>query len=91
MALWYVISRSTNSSKPLQPGDRRVVVPAGAVEDEQLPVLVPATHNTHVGVLQAKDQVAGQDLVPGDRIAVTMLGGGSAAVANNIFHLSLGM
>ena len=39
-----------NGHNPLQPGDHRVVVAA----DEQLPVIVPAAHNAHVGVLRVK-------------------------------------
>ena len=86
-----IILGSPNGSGSLQPGDHRVVVPAGAVDDEQLPVLVPAAHDAHVGVLRVKHQVAGLGILPVDRLTVAVLGGEAAAIANHIFNLSLGM
>ena len=87
--LWAAYGRT-----PLQLGDYRIVIAVGTqctVDNEQLPVLVPASHNAHMRILRVKYQVAGLSILPGNRPTVTGLGGGSAAIANHIFDLSLGM
>ena len=48
-----------NGRNPLQPGDDQVVVAVGTVDDEQLPIIIPATHDAHMGILRIKHQVVG--------------------------------
>ena len=67
-------------SRHFQPGDDRIVIAAGTVDDEQLSVLIPAAYNTHMGVLRIKTPGPPVSLASVDGLTIAMLGGGFAAV-----------
>ena len=61
-----VIQGASNGGKALQAGDDHIVGSAGAVNDQQIAVFIPAAHNANMGVLWIKHQIAGLGLLPGD-------------------------
>ena len=58
-ACFGVVLRSSDRGKALQPSHDHIVVAAGAVDDEQFSVCVPAANNTHMGIIRVEHQVTG--------------------------------
>ena len=54
------------------------------MDDQEVSTLVPASHDPNVYVIRVKHQITGQGLLPGDGVAVGVLGGGPAAVADDV-------
>ena len=54
------------------------------MDNEQLSVLIPAAHNTHVLVAWVEDQIPREGLIPGDFRTVIVLHGGSTPVAYDV-------
>lgn len=52
--------RSGCDSKALPPGHDHAVLPAGAVDDEEIPYAVVAADDSNVTVIRIKDEIAGQ-------------------------------
>ena len=61
-----VIQGASDRSKALQAGDDHIVGSAGAVDDQQIAVFVPAAYNANMGVLWIKHQITRLGLLPGD-------------------------
>lgn len=57
---------------------------AGAVDDEQISVGVPAAHNADMGIIWVKHKVSGQGLTPVYGGSVAVLRRGSSAVADDV-------
>ena len=53
--------------------------------DQQFPVLPPAHHDPHMGIVRVEGQVSGLRVSQGNRCAVGVLGGGPAAPAQDVF------
>ena len=53
--------------------------------DQQFPVLPPAHHDPHMGIVRVEGQVSGLRVRLGNRRAVGALGGGTAATAQDVF------
>ena len=58
-----------------------VVLTAGAVADQQLSVLPPAHHNSHMGIIRVEGQITGLGICLRNRRTVGVLGGGATAPA----------
>ena len=54
------------------------------MNDQEVPVLVPAAHDPNVYVVWVKHQITGQGFLPGDGGAVGVLGMGTTAVADDV-------
>ena len=52
--------RSGCDGKALAPGHDHAVLPAGAVDDEEIPYAVVAADDSNVTVIRIKDEIAGQ-------------------------------
>ena len=72
-------------SKALQAGDDHIVGSAGAVDDQQIAVFVPAAYNANMGVLWIKHQITRLGLLPGDGGTVGVLGVCPSAMADDVF------
>lgn len=48
--LFPVIQGASNGGKALQAGDDHIVGSAGTVDDQQIAVFIPATHNTNMSI-----------------------------------------
>lgn len=55
------------------------------MDDQEVPVFVPAAHDADVFIVWVKYQVAGKGLIPGDGVAVGVLGVCPSAVAYDVF------
>ena len=79
-----IVRWPTNGSKTFLACNDHIVVAAGTVQDQDIAALVPAAHNSNMGILRVKDQITDLRLGPGDAGAVAMLGHGSTAVADDV-------
>ena len=52
--------RSGCDGKALAPGHDHAILPAGAVDDEEIPYAVVAADDPDVAVIRVKDEIAGQ-------------------------------
>ena len=52
--------RSGCDGKALAPGHDHAILPAGAVDDEEIPYAVVAADDSNVTVIRIKDEIAGQ-------------------------------
>ena len=59
----------------------------GAMNDEQVSVLIPASYDTHMGIIRVKHKVARDGVLPSDRGAVGMLGMETTAMADDVVAL----
>ena len=82
--LFSVIVGPTNRGKSLQTGNDHIVVPAGAVDNEQIIALIPSCHNAHMGVLRVENQITGKCVRPCDGSAVAVLHHSTTAVTEDI-------
>ena len=82
--LFAVIVGPRNCREPALSGNDHIVLAERAVDNEQLSVLIPAAHDTHVLVAWVEDQIPREGLVPGDLRTVIVLHGGSAPVAYDV-------
>lgn len=71
--------------KPEMPDDDHIVVPLAQWITRRPPALVPAADDPDVFIFRIKYQVPRLGLVPGDGVAVGVLGMGSSAMADHIF------
>lgn len=62
-----------------------IVIAAGTVQNQNTAALVPAAHNSNMGILRVKDQISNLCVRPGDIGAVTVLGHSSSSVADDVF------
>ena len=58
---------------------RPIVLSAGTMADQQFPVLSPAHHDPYMGIIRVEGQVSGLRVRLGNRRAVGVLGGSTAA------------
>ena len=65
--LFPVVQGVSHGGKALQAGDDHIVSSAGAVDDQQIAVFVPAAHNADMSIFWIEYQIAGLGLLPGDR------------------------
>lgn len=79
-----VVHGPPDRGKAVRVSDDHIVGAEGTVDDQQVSALVPAAHDTHMGVLRVKHQITGQGLLPGDGGAVGVLGVGAPAVADDV-------
>ena len=79
-----VVPRSTDRCKALLASNDHIVISAGAVDDEQFSVCVPAANDAHMGIIRVEYQVTGLCVRPRNIGAIAVLCGGSAAVADDI-------
>ena len=86
--LYPVIQGASNGSKALQAGDDHIVGSAGAVDDQQIAVFVPAAHNTNMSIFWIKYQIAGLSLLPGDSSTVSVLHMSAPTMADDIFAVA---
>lgn len=82
--LFAVENRSADRCKAVYTGDDHMVGAAGAMDNQEVPVLVPAAHDPNVYVVRVKHQVPGQGFRPGDGGTVGVLGVGASAVADDV-------
>ena len=61
-----------------------IVLSAGTVADQQFPVLSPAHHNAHMGIIRVEGQITGLGLRLRYGSAVGVLGAGASAPAQDI-------
>lgn len=54
------------------------------MDDQEVPALIPAAHDPNVYVVRVKHQITGQGFLPGDAGAVSVLGVGATAVADDV-------
>lgn len=54
------------------------------MDDERVSALVLADKDAHMGVAWIEHQIAGQGFAPGDRLAVAVLTGRTAAMTDDI-------
>lgn len=64
-----------------------IVIAAGAVDDQQLSVCVPAANDAHMGIIRVEHQVTGLGLIPRDGGTVGVLHVGTAAVAYDVLSI----
>ena len=69
-----VIDRSADGSKATFSCDDHIVGAAGAVDDQEIPRLVPTAYDAHVFISGVEHQIPREGLVPGDGGAVCVLG-----------------
>lgn len=69
-----VIDRSADGSKATFSCDDHIVGVAGAVDDQEIPRLVPTAYDAHVFVSGIEHQIPRKGLLPGDRGAIGVLG-----------------
>lgn len=74
----------TNRGKALLAGNDHIIISAGAVNDQQLSVCVPAANDAHMGIIRVEHQVTGLCVRPRNIGAIAVLHGGSTAVADDI-------
>lgn len=86
--LFPVIQGASNRGKALQAGDDHIVGSAGAVDDQQIAVFIPAAHNADMSIFWIEYQIAGLGLLPGDRGTVGVLHTSTTAMADNIFAVA---
>ena len=82
--LFRIVQRSAYGGKALLFRDDHVVVAVGAVDNQDIAVLVPAAHDANVGVLRVEYQIARLGLGPCNRCTVGVLGAGTPAVAYGV-------
>lgn len=61
-----------------------IVIATGTVQNQNTAALVPAAHNSNMGILRVKDQISNLCVRPGDIGAVTVLGHSSSSVADDV-------
>ena len=79
-----VVGRPCYFGKTGGTSNNHIVLAERAVDNEQLSVLIPAAHNTHVLVAWVEDQIPREGLIPGDFRTVIVLHGGSTPVAYDV-------
>ena len=80
-----VVHGTSDGGKALRTGDDHIVGSAGAVDDQQIAVFVPAAYNANMGVLWIKHQITRLGLLPGDGGTVGVLGVCPSAMADDVF------
>ena len=83
-ACFGVVLRSSDRGKALQSGHDHIVIAAGAVDDEQFTVCVPAANDAHMGIIRVEYQVTGLCVRPRNIGAIAVLCGGSSAMTDNV-------
>ena len=84
MTLMRKIIRSGNGHKAACPGDDHIVRAAGAVDHQQISVLIPSTNDANMRIIRVKYQVTGPGVLPAYVGAIAVLGGSSTAMPNHI-------
>ena len=79
-----VVRWSAYGRKPGLSCDNNIVVSAGTMDNQNVSILIPASHNADVGIFRVEYQVAGVGLGPGNGRAVAMLHPRPSAVAYDI-------
>ena len=54
----------TDIRKAFRAGNHHIISTAGAMDDEQIAILIPPAHNAHMAIVRVKHQVAGLSLAP---------------------------
>ena len=78
------IIRSGNGHKTVCPGDDHIVRAAGAVDHQQISILVSAADDANMGIVRVKHQVTGLCVRPRNIGAMAVLHGGAAAMADDV-------
>lgn len=75
---------ASDNGKALLASNDYIVVAAGAVDDQNVSVLVNPTHDAHMGMIRVKHQVTGLCGRPRNIGAIAVLCGGPAAMADDV-------
>ena len=59
-----IVLRTPYRGKALQPGNDHIVIAAGAVDDEQFAIGVPAAHDAHMGIVRVEHQITRLGILP---------------------------
>lgn len=81
---WCVVLGSAYGGKANFPGDYNIVLSAGAVDNQDISICVPAAYNTHMTIARIKYKVAGLGIGPSNPGTVGVLGVCAPAVAYGV-------
>ena len=87
--LFAVVFRPANCCETSFSGHHHIVVSAGAVDDHNIAVAVEAADDADMAILRVKRKVARLGIAPVNGGAVAVLGGGSAAMADDVAATTL--
>ena len=84
LMLFAVIIWPCNGGKTALACNHHIVFAVGTVYDEQISTLIPATHDSYMGIARIKYQITRNGLIPGNGDAVSMLGPCATAMAYDV-------